>query len=177
MRKLTAIFDKIIDSSAVLSAIIIVFLMLGVTVQIVLRYFFNNPILGVVELSGIAVLYALFLGTAWVLRNEKHVVLDIVIEKLNPRNQHLINMINSIVCAIMCLILIWYATQMTWMRFESGLYLKWYLKILDGYSLLIIPLGSTLLFIQFLRRAYGYLQKWKMGTPIINDVKTITDVM
>jgi TRAP-type C4-dicarboxylate transport system permease small subunit len=98
---------------------------------------------------------------AWVLKIEGHVKIDLVVNRLNPRNQCVVNSITSILGAITCLVLLWYGTKVSWEFFERGTITNTILELPSAPLFAIVPIGSFLLFIQFLRRSYGYLKSWK----------------
>ncbi len=160
LTKVTAIFNRTVDLLAVLAAVTLIFMMLIVIAQVVLRPL-GQPLMWVLEVAGYGVLYVTFLGTAWVLKKEGHVKMDIVLTRLSPRTQSLMTIITSIIAAIICFILAWYGVKVTWEYFKEGHYFESILFTPKWLILLIIPIGSFLLFIQFLRRAYGYLRIWK----------------
>jgi len=86
--------------------------------------------------------------------------MDLLINRLNPRTQALVDAITSILCAIMCLVVVWYGTKVTVYYFRKGLYIPEVLNLPNGVLTVIIPAGCLLLFIQFVRRANEYLEKW-----------------
>lgn len=160
LTKPTSIFDRIIDLFAGAAGVIVLFLIASICAEIVMRYFLNRPLAWVVEISETNLLYLTFLGAAWVLKREGHVKVDIVVSRFRPGIQALFNAISSILGAAVCLVLIWYGAQETWSHFVRGLYLP------DTHMpiapiLLIIPLGSFLFFIQFLRQTRKYLNEWR----------------
>jgi len=161
VKKVAVIFDRTNDSLMFLAVLVLVFIMLSVTTEVVMRYFLGRPLIWVVDFSQYGLVWITFLGAAWVLRRERHVIMDIVTSRLNPRGQAILNIITSIICAIICLVIVWYGIEITWLRFQEGIYLYEYFEVLDGYILLIIPVGTFLLFIQFLRRINGYLKVWR----------------
>lgn len=166
VKKATSVFDNATNILAVLSAILIISVMLAISLAVATRYFLKLTWTGLIELSAMSLLFVTFLGTTWVLRKEGHVTMDILVDRLNPRGRSLLNMATSILCALMCLVLIWYGAQVTWTRYLEGSWVFANLTIPDAYFLFIIPLGSLFLFIQFLRRTYGYLERWReAGKP------------
>lgn len=145
------VFDRIIEIFAGACGVIVVFQIVSICLEIFMRYFLNRPLGWVVEIGETSMLYLTFLGAAWVLRKEGHVGVDIVIGRVSPRVKALLNTINSIIGAAVCLVLVWYGAQETWDHFVRGLYLP------DTYMpvapiLAVIPVSCFLFFIQFLRR-------------------------
>ena len=156
-----SVFDGIVNAFAVLSGVIVVGLMIAVSSSAIGRTFWDITWIGLVESCQISVLYFTFLGTTWVLRQEKHVVMDLITTRLSPRNQLIINIITSIICALTCLVILRYSTEAVWSSWQAGIYQYEHFEILDAHILLIIPVGTLLLLIQFLRRIKGFIVKLK----------------
>ncbi len=156
------IFDRAIKSLTWLACVLLTFAILAVSIDVVLRYFFNRPTIWVLEICEYILLYVVFLGAAWVLKEEGHVRVGLVVDRLSPKTQALINMITSIVGALVCLTLTWYGVQVTWNHFVRGVPSIEMLHLPQFLVLMIIPIGSFLLFVQFLRRSYGYLNIWRL---------------
>ncbi len=163
LTKVGVIFDRAIDSLAVLAIVLLVFAWFSVNLEVVMRYFLNRPLIWVVEVTEYILAFTAFLGAAWVLKRDRHTVIDIVVNRLKPRNQALLNMITSIIGAIICLVLTWYGSQITWDHFQRDVLLTKALELPKAPFLSVIVLGSFLLFIQFLRRAFKYLRGWRVG--------------
>ena len=95
------------------------------------------------------------------LKKEGHVKVEILTDKFGPRVQALLGIITSIIGAILCSFLIIYGTQIVWDSFQRNILMTTMLKPPRAPLLAVIPIGSFLLFVQFLRRAYGYLECWQ----------------
>ncbi len=162
--KATTIFDRTISLLAVLTAVLIIFLMLGITTDVTLRSLIDRSIFWMLEVTEYSLLYITFLGATWVLQKDGHVRMDLVLSKLKPGTQAVMNIITSTFSAIMCLLVTWYGMEVVWRNFQSGEYYSTELEPPRFLILLIIPLGSFLLSIQFLRKVYGYLGRWRAST-------------
>ena len=158
LAKVGGIFDRTIDLLFLLATVLIVFLMLSVSADVVMRYFLGRPIFWVPEITEYSLLWITFLGTAWLLKKEGHIKMEFVIDRLSPRARVILNVITSILCAILCLGLVWAGAKFTWDNFQLGYFVQTVLEPPKFIILLIIPVGSFLLFVQFMRRTYGYLQ-------------------
>lgn len=159
LAKVTKIYDRTINITTLLAGILLIFLMLSVGLEVTLRYFFGRPTSWVVEIAGYILLYIPFLVAAWVLKREGHVKMDLVLNQLSPKTQSLVNAITSVIGAIICFVL-------TWFGIKAALYFIGYqtptiLMLPKSIIIAIIPVGSLLLFIQFLRRTYSYLGGWR----------------
>ncbi len=159
--KLTAVFDRVLDALVLLVGISIILMMLAVSSDVVGRYFLKRPIAGVMEFSEFLLLYIVFLGAAWLLREEGHVKVDLVLNRLRPGTQVLLNIITSSMAAIVCLVLVWYGVMATLDYYQRDMVSMTFLEIPLYPVLAVIPVGSLLLFIQSLRRAYGYWASWR----------------
>jgi C4-dicarboxylate transporter, DctQ subunit len=160
--KIAAIFDFIVDRIlVVIAGILCILLMLGISTEVVTRYFLKTPILGMMEASEMAMLYIAFLSAAWILKKEAHVHMDLIDNYLSPRALGILNTFLSIVGAVIFIILLWYGTKVTIENFREGTNMPGNMDINTGYLLFVIPLGSFFMFIQFLRRAYGFWKKSK----------------
>lgn len=161
LTKSSSVFDYIIGSLTYLAAAILTFIMLAVCWDVIARAAFGQPLKWVLEFSEYSLLYITFLGTAWVLKNERHVIVDIGLNQLNPGNRALLNVVTSILGVIICLFLTWYGWDVSWEHLVQGFYQPTMIKPPDFPIFVIIPIGSFLLTIQFLRRACKYVGDWR----------------
>jgi len=159
--RFAAIFDRTNNLLAYLAGAILLFAVISVTTDVVLRYFFNKPLMWAVEINENNLLYITFLATAWVLTREGHVKVELVLNRLSPRAQNLMGLITSALGIIVCLVITWHGALVTWRDFQIGAYEPTILKIPNAYVLFIIPLGAFLLFIQFARRTHGFLKRFR----------------
>jgi TRAP-type C4-dicarboxylate transport system permease small subunit len=159
LQKSQELFDKIINLLAVLAATIILFVTLAVCADIILRNFLHKPLVWVFETTEYLLLYMTFLGAAWVLKREGHVHVDILINKLSRKAQARFGVITSMIGIIICGAFVVYGSEVTWDYFARGVVST---KSLLGFPyapvLMIIPIGSFFLLLQFVRRTYGYMR-------------------
>ncbi len=159
--RVNAVFDRIIGFLAAAAIILIVFAMLSICADVVLRRLFAYPLKWVIEIAEYILLVATFLGAAWVLKREGHVKIDIVLSQLGSKNQALLNSITSIIGMIVCLALVWLSVQTTWNNFQIGYYYDTPLRWPAAPFHAVVAVGSFLLFIQFLRRTHGHLGSYR----------------
>jgi C4-dicarboxylate transporter DctQ subunit len=147
--------DFIINSLAWVAGAFSIFMMLGVTADVIGRYFLNKPITGMVEVNQVMVLWIVFLGTAWLAKKDGHISMDIVPMILRPRTRLILDLFSAVICAAASAVIFWYSVKVTMDYFHRGTLENGNLAINTGYILLAIPIGCLPLFIQFLRKAYG----------------------
>ena len=114
LTRITRILDRLMDSFAFLACVLLGFIAFSICLEVVMRYLLNRPLVWVVEVSEYGLLYITFLGAAWLLRSNEHVTMDFLLNRLEGRNLAMLNMITSILGAIVCLVLVWYGVKITW---------------------------------------------------------------
>jgi len=159
LAKVNAIFDRVLGGLFYMVCVLTAFLWAIVCLEVFMRYFLNRPQMWVLETSGYIMLHMIILGAAWLLKEEGHVRMELVLSRLNPRSQLLLNVATSILGVALCLVLVWYGTQSTWFHYEKGILAISAMRPLKWPFLVVIPFGSFLLFIQFVRRTHGYWGK------------------
>lgn len=142
-----------------IGAVVLVAMMLMTVADVSMRYLFNHPILGSVEITNYMMVSLAFLGMAWCAVKKGNVKVDVVVEHFSPRVQ---GIFDSVTCffslAIVSLIagynfleardkMVWYETSDI-------------LKVPSYPFLLVLATGSAVLclvlvinLIQFLRKA------------------------
>ena len=166
MLALTRVFDRILLAGGILSGCVLITIMLMVVVKVIFRYVLNEGLIGVDLLSGTLLVYMTFLGAAWVLKNEEHVVLDVILNQANPNSARWMRITNSLLGAAICFVVVVFGTWESINSFQRGILIPAEIEIPRVVNLWIIPAGCFLLSCQFLRRALcHYLSESKL----IND--------
>jgi TRAP-type C4-dicarboxylate transport system permease small subunit len=141
------------------AALILVLVTVSVDFEVVMRYVFNSPTAWVFDFSEYAIVFILFLSTAWVLSEEGHVKIDLLVKTFSPKTQRVVNIVTSIVGAVACAIFFGYALWVIFDIFQAG-DLLWRATIVPkGPIWMIMPIGSFLLTLQFARRAWFYARE------------------
>jgi TRAP-type C4-dicarboxylate transport system permease small subunit len=94
--------------------------------------------------------------------------MDLVFNQLNPIVQSVVNVITSLICTAACFILTWYGAKTTLYLFQTGYPTPTPLRIPKFIIIVIIFVGSLLLFIQFLRTTYVALRAIKHDPGKLN---------
>ncbi len=159
--KLGRVFDFAIDKMARLGDVILIFLMLSVCADVILRYFFNRPQAWIVEISEYLLLYITFLGAAEVLKNEGHVIVDILVARATPRTRATLGIISSVIGTFVCLVIFWFGTVETLDIFKRGVPNPSVLEFPKAPLVAIIPFGTFFFMIQFIRRTFGFMKSFR----------------
>ena len=159
--KISAFFDSVLRLFAISAGVIIILLTVVISIGIITRYFFNAPIRGMVEMSEYSLLWVTFLVAAWVLKDDGHIKMDLVLNMLRPKVRVLLNIITSILATVTIMGLTYYSGKEFLILYRTGFYQAVVLEIPKAYVMVIIPVGSFLLFIQLLRKVCGLLRELK----------------
>lgn len=155
LRAVNAVIDGAITACGLLAALIVAALAGCVALEVVMRYFFNAPTRWVIEFSEYALLWLAFLASAWILRAEGHVRVEMLTEVLPPRWQQRLHSITSWVGAAVCAVLCWVTTAYVLRIRETGEILFKAVPVEKWVIMAVMPPGLALLAIQFVRRAFA----------------------
>ena len=78
MKRLWMVFDRIMLCSAVVAGFLLLLITLFVSYSVTLRYMRYNPPIWILQFTEYALLWVTFLGSAWLLRQEKHIRIGFV---------------------------------------------------------------------------------------------------
>ena len=165
--KMGWLLDKVMEGFAWFAGLLMLFALITVCIDVVMRYFFNSPTGWVLQFSEYILLYIPFLAAAYVLKEESHIKIDIVLNRFNQKTQDLINVATSILGFGVLLILTYYGILITFEYYERKVPTIEYLKIPEYLVILIIPAGCFLFSIQFIRRAYKYYKALRERKVIV----------
>ncbi|MDB4444544.1 TRAP transporter small permease [bacterium] len=154
-------FDFTLNLFALLAILIIIFVLISVCLAVFMRYFLRNPMGWVVQTSQYSLVFVTFLGAAWALKRERHVTMDLITNMLSPGKKAMLGLITSTIGTIICLVITFYSTLVTLDHFRRNIHDMQVLEVPLGPMFAVITLGSFMLFVQFLRRGYGYLEQWR----------------
>ncbi|PVH28844.1 TRAP transporter small permease [Pararhodobacter oceanensis] len=153
MKFLEKLFTGIVNFFAVVAGLLLVAIMMATVFKVGLRAIAGRGIIGIDQLSGMAMIYMTFLGAVWVLRHNGHVTVDLLLGAVrNPTKRGLI-VLNSLVGAGVCFALCYYGFSALHTTYMRGTMVVQELEIPRAIGLIPIPIGAGLLGIEFLRRA------------------------
>ncbi|RJR41309.1 MAG: TRAP transporter small permease [Desulfobacteraceae bacterium] len=163
LRGLVRVWDRFNDAVMVLAGILFWGQMVIVNIEVVSRYL-GRPTTWVAEISSILVLWIPFMIAGWVLRREGHVKMDLLVERLSPGLQAMINFVTSLVGFFVMLLVavVGWMTTLSWLGNKTPTVLM----LPRSPIIAIIFIGSLLFSIQFLVRAFDHLALWKKERAI-----------
>lgn len=155
------IFDIIIEVSAYITFGLLIFSWLSVCAEVVFRYFLRQPLIWVVEVTEYIIVHITFLGSVWLLKREKHVVMDVVTSRLNKKARTLLLIITSIICTIIFLILSWWGIIATISAYKEKLFVPKQLEMPKFVVMMVIPFGCLMLAGEFIRKTRNAILTWR----------------
>ena len=120
IKKISTAIDRVLEGMNAISGAVIIFMMVLIGASVLLRYFLGKPIGWSQEISEYCLVFITFLSIAWVLREEGHVSMDLVLQYLKPRTQVLFRIITSAICIVVCFVLAYYAFKVALLEYQLG---------------------------------------------------------
>ena len=148
---LDRIIDRILDVTAVLGGCMIVFQMLIVCLEVILRYFFNRPTTWVTEISSYILVWVPFLCVAWVEKRNQHIRMDLLYGTLNSRRRAVFDIVHGGVTVLVCIVIFWYGFKIIAEYYQEGTKTQSFLMLPQWPITVIIPLSLLLLCVELLR--------------------------
>lgn len=156
-------FDWALRALMVLAGVLLIFLMFAVVWEVALRYFVGRPTSWVIEISGYILVFIPFLVGPWLLRNEGHVKMDLLLNALPPNAQYIVNTVTSIVGSLACLILTYAGVKYVIDLVETKSKTPTPLMLPRAPIASIVFLGSILMAVEFLFRARRNMEHWSLN--------------
>lgn len=158
LRIVRSLANAILYASAVVSGVLAILLMLGVSLEVLSRQFLGLSYPLVLDFSESSLLVMTFLPAAWVLRQESHVRIDVFTRVLLRRQRELLDTVVSLISAAVMLVVTLVGVNETLkdMRLDrifggSMVYMRWWMTI-------AIPIGAGLMVAAYLVRSWESFQ-------------------
>ncbi len=149
VRRYDSILAKVELFFAVVAGILLFTMIAMVSYDVIGRQFFSSSAPWALELSEYIMLYLTFLLAPWVLRQDGHVRVDLLANRLGLRTQFFFSVITGLAAAIACLVLFWFSLEVVIESYQRGVMLRKVLNVPQYVLLAVIPLGSLFLFLRF----------------------------
>jgi C4-dicarboxylate transporter DctQ subunit len=149
---LDVIYNKCIDYLFHMAEVLVIVMMLVVVADVTIRYTMKGAITWGFEFTEYALAYMTFLGTAWLLRNNGHVKMDVINNVLKPAPKAYLSFVACIILLITCALLLWYGASSTIDNIQNNVMSVKYYSVPKFIFIIIIPISSFLLLIQALKQ-------------------------
>jgi TRAP-type C4-dicarboxylate transport system permease small subunit len=139
-------FMRVIDVVGYLSMIALLAMMLVTTADVTLRYLFDRPVLGAIELTELLMVTIAALSLSWCTLKSGHIRVDIITSAFSKKTNKRIDVINYFLTAAICAFMVPALIG----RYVEGVKLDartYVLRIPEGPFVLILAFGYFLMFV------------------------------
>ncbi len=106
--------------------------------------------LWVIEVSEYALLFITFLGAPYLLELNRHVVMDLLVDRLHGTNRQISKFLNSLIGLLVCLVLTYVGVGVVLDQLELGTREVTVMRPLSWWITAAMPIGTGLMAVQFL---------------------------
>lgn len=152
LRLLDRAVGLLVEAFGFASGAVIAFMAVAISAEVVVRAL-GLPAFGwTLELCEYGLLVVGFLGSPWVLRHSDHIRVDVVLRSAAPHVRGRMLVAANAVAALVCFVLAWYAALAAYEAYARGALLFKHLVVPQWWILTILPVGTTLLGLEFVAR-------------------------
>ena len=149
--------SRLNDALGVVGAVILVAMLLMIVANVVLRYAFNSPISWVDQIATYGVVYVTFIGAPRVLARRGHVSVDILESLLSAAGRRRLMVFIDAVGLVYCVAFSLLAAREIQRIVARDAQFSDAFTVSQWVVYIVIPLGSSLLALQFLAHLLGSL--------------------
>jgi TRAP-type C4-dicarboxylate transport system permease small subunit len=142
--------DRLSELAGYISAVLILVSMLVVCYGVFLRYVLGASTVWQLELSTYFLMFAAFVGGAYGLKHGDHVNLSLIVDRLPEKTRLYVRLLASVLGFVFVAIVASIAYVLWWETTEAGRTSGTAWNVPLTYPYLIVPLGMTLIALQYL---------------------------
>ena len=163
--KLERGFDKFADGIGLVTSVAMVLMILNVFYDVVMRYFFKSGSIGMQEMEWHLFSVIILIGISYTLKEDGHVRVDLIYDRLKPRKKAVINMVGAVLFILPIALLVGISSidnaveaynSMEQSGDPGGLPYRWIVKALIPLSFLLLIITTIGFFIKNLNVFKGY---------------------
>jgi C4-dicarboxylate transporter, DctQ subunit len=156
-------FDTVLNGMLFFAGVILIFTTVSVCYGIAMRFFFRSPSIWVAQTTEYALLWMVFLGTTWLLREKGHVSADILYGSLSERTKTRLDLVMYTLAGLACGVLVVFSGSYVWECISRGVTDVRAVTIPKWTVFWIIPVGMAFLTLQFFRIVWQRYRTIKEG--------------
>lgn len=161
MKKILQVFSQTINRINIFNEIIAeigsIVLALVVVGGVMLTYVFKKSDIFSVEISEYLLILISFTSIAFVQKEDKHVKVDMFLEKLSPNKRRITEIIISVLCIIFCSITAWKSAAIMVLNYKRNFLSTSLIKFPIWILYFIIAYGFIMLTLQFFVNIYNLI--------------------
>ena len=168
-KKIITNYDKFLDKLMYTACVLLITAMLLTCIEVLTRYVLHKPIGWSKEVCEFILVAIVSLGMAWLLREDGHVKVDVLLNWFNPWIRDMLGGVTSAIGALAVLTITYYGLLETVKLAEMGARETGVLRYPKAYWIAPLVLGCLLFFIQLVRRSYNHFKKIRKN-PALNSL-------
>ena len=157
------VLDRVCTLLAIVAALLFLFMTFSICYSIITRAVGLPTPVWTVQLNEYALLWMTFLGTAWLLGENRHVSIQIIVSRLNRKGKRVFRTIHDFMGLLLCGTICYVGTLTTWEHFQRNVIDVQVIDVLKALVIIVIPAGFFLLALQFIRRIAEDLRGGETG--------------
>ncbi len=157
LNTITVVFERITLWMAIAAAGLTLAMSCWITYDVLTRYFLDWASPWAFDLSEYALIWITFLGAPWVLLQDRHVRIELLVDVLPRPIQRTLGIIVSIIAVCACLVLAWKTGVAAVQYYENNIMMPRIWRIPRILPYCVIPIGSVFMALAFVVRLRVYL--------------------
>jgi TRAP-type mannitol/chloroaromatic compound transport system permease small subunit len=171
MNKVLTLLGKIIDGLGNFCSVLMLLMVVNVFIDVIMRYFFNDVSIAMQELEWHLFGAMFMFGLAYTLKEDAHVRVDIVYDRMSTAKKAWVNILGSLFLALpITLFILYFSIDYTFDAFEmgegspdpGGLPYRWVVRS-------VIPVSSVFLVLSIVYVILNNIQTLRAGETNAND--------
>jgi TRAP-type C4-dicarboxylate transport system permease small subunit len=145
------VIDQVSKISHIVGQSLTMIMVFLITADVIMRYVFNDPIGGVLELTELMMVVLVFLSFGYVELEDANVRVELVTARLKPRVRAYVECFNALVAICLFALIAWQSVPRSLLMLRRG-DMTGYLHIPEGPFLLVISFGCAVMCLQLIFR-------------------------
>lgn len=151
MKRFDTLFDYLLNSMAMIGGLLILCLIMIECYEIFAR-FLGHPTTWSVDFCEYSLYLIAFSGTAWVLKQNAHITVTVLIVLLKPRAKTYCHLLSSLMGGMVSFIIFWFASKLTWDYYVDAVQVAKTIPVQKWPFLSFAAFGYLLLLVEFVRQ-------------------------
>lgn len=149
------LYDRLVDALAVISGLMLIWLMVAVVASVLIRNLGGQPPAWLFTSTEYSMFYLTLLGAPWLVREKGHVFVEIVIVHLPPVLLKVVSRLVMVICAVIAFVLAWKGLELVTSNIQDGDYdVRTYFIPMWIFTI-VYPISFTLMGIEFTRFVFS----------------------
>lgn len=151
MSSLIRLYDRLVDALAVLSGLMLIWLMIAVVTSVFIRNIGAQPPAWLFSSTEYSMFYLTLLGAPWLVREKGHVFVEIAITRLPLSLLSVLSRVVMFICAAISLVLAWKGIELVISNVQNGDYDVRFYFIPMWIFTITYPISFSLMAVEFTR--------------------------